>query len=164
MPIISNTSPLLNLAIIDHLNLLRQQFGQIFIPSAVLAELKPDTGYPGVERLEQALAAAWIRVIDLKDNRLAQVLMLELDQGEAATIALALEQGHSQILMDEREGRAKAKALGLTPVGVLGVLLRAKREGELVSVKEVMQSLRTEAGFFIADHLFEAILVEAGEQ
>jgi predicted nucleic acid-binding protein len=162
MPIISNTSPLLNLAIIDHLHLLRQQFGQIFIPPPVLAELKPDTGYPGVERLEQALAAAWIRVIELKDNRLAQVLMLELDQGEAATIALALEQGYNQILMDERDGRAKA--LGLTPVGVLGVLLRAKREGELVSVKEVMQSLRTEAGFFIADHLFEAILVEAGEQ
>jgi predicted nucleic acid-binding protein len=155
---------LLNLAIIDHLHLLRQQFEHIFIPPPVLAELKPDTGYPGVERLEQALAAAWVRVVELKENKLVQALMLELDQGEAATIALALEQGHSQILMDERDGRVKAKALGLKPVGVLGVLLRAKIEGELVSVKEAMQALRTEAGFFIADHLFEAILTEAGEQ
>jgi predicted nucleic acid-binding protein len=52
--------------------------------------------------------------------------MLELDQGEAAAIALALELEHRQILMDERDGRAKAKALGLQPVGVRGVLLRAK--------------------------------------
>ena len=164
MPIISNTSPLLNLAIIDHLDLLRQQFGQIFIPPPVLTELKPNTGYPGVERLEQALAAMWVRVVDLTDNKLAQALMLELDQGEAAAIALALEQGHGQILMDERDGRVKAKALGLKPVGVLGVLLRAKIEGDLVSVKEAMQALRADAGFFIDDQLFEAILTEAGEQ
>jgi uncharacterized protein len=40
MPVISNTSPLLNLAIIEHLFLLPQQFGQIYIPAAVFAELK----------------------------------------------------------------------------------------------------------------------------
>ena len=115
MPIISNTSPLLNLAIIDHLHLLHQQFGQILIPPMVLAELKPDTGYPGVERLEQALLDRWLQVVELKDNNLAQALMLELDKGEAATIALALEQRHTHILMDEREGRAKAKTLGVKP-------------------------------------------------
>jgi predicted nucleic acid-binding protein len=106
----------------------------------------------------------WVRVVDLTDNKLARALMLELDQGEAAAIALVLEQGQSQILTDERDGRAKAKALGLKPVGVLGVLLRAKIEGDLVSVKEAMQALRVDAGFFIDDHLFEAILTEAGEQ
>jgi predicted nucleic acid-binding protein len=49
-------------------------------------------------------------------------------------------------------------------IRVLGVLLRAKLEGELVSVKEAMQALRADAGFFIADDLFEATLTEAGEQ
>lgn len=164
MPIISNTSPLLNLAIIDHLHLLQQQFGQILIPPMVLEELKPDTGYPGAKRIEQAMRAGWVRVVELKDNNLAQALMLELDKGEAAAIALALEQGHIQILMDERDGRAKAKMLGVRPVGVLGVLLRAKKQGDLASVKIVMQALKTEAGFFIANDLFEAIIAEAGEQ
>jgi hypothetical protein len=47
MPVVSNTSPLLNLAIINHLFLLPQQFGQVLIPQAVLAELKIDQDLPG---------------------------------------------------------------------------------------------------------------------
>lgn len=54
--------------------------------------------------------------------------------------------------------------MGLTPVGVLGVLLRAKREGDVASVKSAMLTLRREVGFFIADDLFQAILIEAGER
>ncbi len=55
MPVVSNTSPLLNLAIIDHLFLLPQQFGQILIPQAVLAELKVDQALPGSSRLREAI-------------------------------------------------------------------------------------------------------------
>ena len=163
MPIISNTSPLLNLAIINHLHLLQQQFGQILVPPVVLEELKPDTGYPGAERIEQALREGWLQVVELKDNNLAQALMLELDKGESAAIALALEQKQSRILMDERDGRAKAKMLGVQPVGVLGVLLRAKNQGAVTSVKATMQALKAEAGFFIADDLFKTIIAAAGE-
>lgn len=46
MPVVSNTSPVLNLAIIQQLDLLRQQFGEVLIPPAVLAELKIDSNYP----------------------------------------------------------------------------------------------------------------------
>ena len=65
--------------------------------------------------------------------------------------------------MDERDGRQRAKALGLHPVGVLGVLLRAKRDQQLTSVASALQALRDEAGFFVADELASAILAEAGE-
>lgn len=164
MPIVSNTSPLLNLAIINHLDLLPRQFGEVVIPPTVLLELKPGTNYPGANLIQQALDAQWLRVVKLTASHLAQALMLELDQGEAAAIALALELGHQQVLIDEREGRAKAKALGLQPIGILGVLLRAKFDGQITSVEAVMQSLQREAGFFIADKLFEAILIEAGER
>lgn len=89
--------------------------------------------------------------------------MLELDQGEAAAIALALECNITRIIIDEADGRATAKALGLQPIGILGILLRAKHEGKLESVKSEMQKLRHEAGFFIAESLFQRILTEAGE-
>jgi predicted nucleic acid-binding protein len=50
MPVVSNTSPILNLAIIGRLDLLRQQFSEVLIPPMVLQELKVDTELPGVER------------------------------------------------------------------------------------------------------------------
>jgi len=47
MPAVSNTSPILNLAIIDYLFLMREQFGQLFIPPAVLHELRIEEDLPG---------------------------------------------------------------------------------------------------------------------
>jgi predicted nucleic acid-binding protein len=164
MPAVSNTSPLLNLAIINQLHLLQQRFVEVLIPPVVLAELKPGTDYPGTERIQHALDAQWLRVVELKDDTLARALRLELDLGEAAAIAIAIELSHTQILMDERDGRAKAKALGLQPVGILGVLLRAKLAGQIPSVETSLRALKNEAGFFIDDELYDGVLIEAGEK
>jgi len=164
MPVVSNTSPILNLAIVGQLDLLRQQFTEVLIPPAVLTELKPQVDFPGSASVRRALETQWLRVVELTDVHLSHALMLELDDGEAAAIALALELDIKQILMDERDGRTKANALGLHPVGVLGILLRAKRDGVLSSVATTVQALRQEAGFFVADDLLEAILREADER
>lgn len=91
------------------------------------------------------------------------MLALELDLGEAEAIALALETDIQQILMDENARRTKAKALGLVPIGVLGILLRAKFQGQLGSVKDAMLALRQDAAFFITDELYQRLLAEAGE-
>ena len=58
---------------------------------------------------------------------------------------------------------AAAKAMGLVPVGVLGVLLRAKRMGNLDSVVTAMRALQDQAGFFINPDLFASLAREAGE-
>ncbi len=163
MLVVSNTSPIMNLAIIHRLVLLRDQFGEALIPLAVREELKPDSELPGAHEVQAALQAGWLRVATPTNSALIQTLSLELDQGEAAAIALAVEMKADFILMDESEGRAKAAALGLRPVGVLGVVLRAKFNGQLASVKEAMTQLRQEAGFFIAEELFNTVLQEAGE-
>ena len=60
MPVVSNTSPLLNLAIIDRLILVKQQFGKIVIPNEVLTELKIDENLPGSQQLREAIASGWI--------------------------------------------------------------------------------------------------------
>jgi predicted nucleic acid-binding protein len=113
MPVVSNTSPILNLAIIDQLDLLRQQFTEVLIPPAVLAELKPESDSPGSASVRRGVEMRWLRVAEIRDVHLSQALRLELDDGEASAIALALELDIRRILMDERDGRAKAKALGL---------------------------------------------------
>jgi len=163
MLVVSNTSPILNLAIVHCLELLHQQFEAVLIPPAVREELQLDSELPGTSEAQAALQSGWLREAVPSNTALVQMLGLELDEGEAAAIALALEVKPEFILMDESEGRAKATALGLRPVGVLGVLLRAKRDGQIDSVKETMTRLRQEAGFFISDELFSAVLQEAGE-
>ena len=55
------------------------------------------------------------------------------------------------MLLDEGEGRRIAKSLGLKVTGVLGVLLRSKHEGRIVSLRETMEPLQTQCGFRIGD-------------
>ena len=91
MPIISNTSPLLNLAIIGHLNLLRQQFTTILTPTAVHAELQLDTIRSGTDALRAAFADDWLQLSTVTNLHLVQSLRLDLDAGESEAIALAFD-------------------------------------------------------------------------
>lgn len=158
MPAVSNTSPILNLAIVGQLDLLRQQFGQIQIPPAVLDELKIAEGRPGSQPIQTAVATGWIQVQLVNNQSLVHLLRQTLDGGEAEAIALALELHADRILLDERDGRKVAKSLGLQVTGVLGVLLRAKASGELPSLQPVMDELTQNAGFRIAPELLAKVL------
>lgn len=163
MLVVSNTSPLLNLAIIGQLDLLRLQFEQVVIPSEVLQELRVDEALPGSKELASALTQTWLEVRALQNDTLQRALVSELDGGEAAAIALAVEMNVAQILMDESDGRARARTFGLQPIGVLGILLRAKREGQISSLRDLMAQLETEAGFFIDSKLYNELIAAAQE-
>lgn len=163
MPAVSNTSPLFNLAAIHQLHLLRRSFHEIFIPDAVREELEPVRDYPGVAAIHQAIGKGWIAIETVRNRSRVRTLEQDLGRGEAEAIALAQESGRRRILIDEREGSRIAEQAGLEPVGVLGVLLRAKREGELTSVESAMALLRDEVGFFIHRDLFRRVLELAGE-
>ncbi len=163
MPVVSNTSPILGLAAVHCLHLLKQQFERLEIPPTVFSELKTQTDFRGTGEIEQALQEGWIYQVEVDDLSLVQALSLDLDRGEAEAIALALQRGCSQVLMDETDGRERAKAMALKPIGALGVLLRAKQDGEIASMRQAMLALRQEIGFYIADELFDLILAQAGE-
>jgi hypothetical protein len=90
MPVISNTSPILNLAIVDRMKLLRQQFGEILIPHAVLDELKVNEELPGSQAIREAISSGWIQIQAVSNEPLAQLLKQTLDRGEAEAIALLL--------------------------------------------------------------------------
>ncbi|MEI6370081.1 MAG: tetratricopeptide repeat protein, partial [Nostocales cyanobacterium ELA608] len=160
MPVISNTSPLLNLAIIDQLDLLRQQFGEILIPKAVLEELRVEEILPGSDHLREALVAGWLQVREVNNPSLVQLLQRDLDRGEAEAIALALLLDADWIILDERDGRRIAKSFGLQVTGILGVVIRASRNGQISSLPLVINQLREEAGFHIAQNLLSQILKE----
>lgn len=163
MRAVSNTSPLLNLAIIGHLGLLQSQFDEVLIPPGVLKELRLDDLLPGAVALREALADGWIRVSEIEDPPVVALLRRTLDLGESEAIALAIEVKPDYVLMDERDGRQVAGSLDLPVTGALGVLLRAKLEGTLPSLQQALVALEEKAGFRIGRDLVRQVLAAAGE-
>jgi predicted nucleic acid-binding protein len=163
MPVISNTSPISNLALIDRLDLLRIQFQKILIPDAVSRELKALSNPRAKATVEAALTDGWIEVRSVGSIHLATLLNVTLHAGESEAIALAVETNASCTLLDEREARAAAVQMNLTITGVLGVLLRGKKHGDIARLAPEMERLRKEAHFFIAPVLERRMLDLAGE-
>ena len=163
MPVVSNTSPILSLAVIGKLSLLHDQFGEILIPNAVLEELRIQEDLPGCQAIREALKDEWLRIQEVSDQSLVRVLQRELDNGEAAAITLAVQVKAKWILLDEKEGRKIAKSLGLKVTGVLGILLRARHEGRLPSMQKAMDQLRDRAGFRIKAELYADLMRKNGE-
>ena len=144
---VSNTSPVSNLASIGRLELLKSQFSTVWIPDGVASELAahPD---PIVQNLIQnAIREQWIQVGTPQDSGLLRVLLLQLHRGEAEAIALATDLKADIALIDEQEGRQLASRVGLAVTGVLGILLRAKRAGEITAVKPEIDLLWSKARF-----------------
>jgi len=90
-------------------------------------------------------------------------LRRDLDRGEAATIALAVELHANLVLLDEQDGRRAAQRMGLRPLGVLGILLEAKKRGHIPVVKPLVDDLRQTAGFYLSDAVYQSVLNLAKE-
>ncbi len=164
MRVVSNTSPICNLAAIDQLHLLRDQFDRVLIPNAVHDELLPISNRPEWGAIARALEEEWLSVLPVEDRDTVNALTLDLDLGESEAIALALQLELPTVLIDESDGRTIAARMGLQPTGVLGVLLKAKAQGKLDSVRSAMIDLRRKGGFFIHSKLFAEIVRLAGEE
>lgn len=155
-----DTSPLIFLAHLDRLDLLRRSADEILVPPAVLRELqaKPESS---ISRIDAA-RRTWLRLEAPKGKNFLRVLRLELDEGEAEAIALAYEQSADRTVIDDLAGRRFARRLELPIVGTLGLLLAARLRGDIDSIKNEIDALR-EAGFYASESLVNEVLRAAGE-
>jgi len=161
MIIVSDTSPIINLAAIGHLHLLPDLFAEVVIPQAVYHEIVIlGAGEPGAQEI---MKASWVKVVGATNQLLLPKLLHELDPGEAEAIALALDLHADYILMDEATGRNIALSYNLQPLGVLGILLRAKQKQLVSLVCPLMDRLQSEANFFIDRNLYQHIRAAANE-
>ncbi|MFN6478407.1 DUF3368 domain-containing protein [Nostoc sp. DedQUE07] len=126
MIVVSDTSPINNLAAINHLHLLQQLYGTVLIPEAVYREVT-DPNFPVAGAIE-VQTFIWIQTRPVQDRTLVEVLSNELDIGEAEAIALALEMKADRVLIDERHDRMVAARLKLGYTGILGILVEAKSQ------------------------------------
>lgn len=125
MIVVSDTTPLIGLASIDRLNLLRELFEEVYIPQAVFDETVT-FGREDSRAKEEVSNSTWIHVVQVKDRLAVNVLLDEMDVGEVETIVLASELSADWVLMDEKKGRRKLSQLNIHKIGTLGVLLKAK--------------------------------------
>ena len=161
MKIVSNSSPLINLARIGKLGLLRDLYNELIIPEAVWHEVVvKGAGQPGADEVE---SADWIQRQAARNKELVQALRQDLDAGEAEAIALSLEIGADLLLMDEHLGRDTARHLDMRYIGLIGALVEAKRRGLIPAVKPNLDALRDIAGFRVEDALYARVLKVEGE-
>ncbi len=164
MIVVSNTSPITNLAAIGQLDLLRQLYTCVIIPTAVYNEMvKANKLVPGAIEVQ---TLPWIQSQAIMDfDRVTEILESQenIDLGEAEAIVLTLELNADLLLMDERRGRTLATGYGLNVTGLLGVLLQAKRNGLISTVKPLLDRLIEQADFRVSSQLYTTILEYAGE-
>ena len=164
MIVVSDTSPITNLAAINQLNLLQRLYTRLVIPTAVYNEMvRVDKLVPGAIEVQ---TLPWIQTQTIAASQ--QVKMLReseenIDLGEAEAIILALELKADLLLMDERRGREVAMRYGLQVTGLLGVLLQAKGNRLIPAVKPLMERLIEQADFRVSNQLYATILEFAGE-
>lgn len=158
MIVVSDTSTITNLAAIERLPLLAQLYTQVIIPNAVYCELV-DLEFP-VPGTVEVQSASWLQVRQVVQYRVVEQLQNEarLDLGESEAIALALELDAELLLIDERRGRAEATRLGLRITGLLGILIEAKHQSLIPSVKSLMDALIATSEFRVSPALYNQIL------
>jgi predicted nucleic acid-binding protein len=162
MIVVSNTSPLTNLTTIGQFDLLRRLYGDVHIPEAVWDELNAGgMTWPGRDAVAEA---TWIHRHQVRNGTAVAALLDDLDQGEAEAIVLALELGADLLLVDEADGRHHAQRLGLHVTGVIGTLRAAKEKRLIDAVRPHLDALRSVAGFYIGEDLYQFVLGTVGER
>jgi predicted nucleic acid-binding protein len=161
MIIVSDTSPVSNLILIERLDILHKLFAEIIVPTAVDAEIRALAQFG--KDLSEYETAGWIKIAAPTNLQKVQNLQTNLDEGEAQAIALALELNCELLLMDERIGTNIARLEGLQTVGLVGVLIKAKEQQIIKEVREVLNELKNIAGFWLDTKLEQKILEQLGE-
>jgi predicted nucleic acid-binding protein len=155
-----DASPLIFLARTGLLEVLRRATQRIVVPSEVAAEVRARAGRDD-EAVAALATAEWLHVAATAAVP-HSIALWDLGPGESATIAIAAQSPDAVAVLDDRPARACAAAHRVRCIGTLGLLLAAKRRGELPAVRPHVDAL-VRAGFFLSAPVREAVLRQAEE-
>ena len=159
--VIVNSTPLIVLAHIGNLDLLRQIYGEIVIPQAVYDEVTQKNDVAS-SALKSALS--WIKVISINDTDKYAMYKAKLHAGEVEVMILAQEEPRADlVIIDDNTAKKTAKYLRLSVTGTIGVLLKAKSEGYIDAVAPLIDKIK-DNGFYISDNIVDIALKQANEK
>lgn len=154
--IVINTGPLIAFGKMKALELLEELPYQFILPVQVQSEI-----LAGSHKGKTVSIPPWIRVVPLR-SPLSQLSLASLDAGEAAVIELALQDNISDVCIDEIKGRRAAVASGLTVIGSLGLLGKARTLNIISSIRPLIIRAQT-SGVYYDSNLVESFLGRFGE-
>ena len=134
---------------VGELDLLQKVYGQIVTTPEIAAEF----GEPLPE---------WVEIAEVKDKYRQTILELQIDKGESSAIALALETPASVVILDDYKARKIAERLGVTFTGTIGVIIKAKLNGTISSIKPILEKIK-QTDFRLSGEIETQALKEADE-
>jgi predicted nucleic acid-binding protein len=150
--VVADSSALIALNDVIMLDRLSPLFEEFLVPRAVEEEIARTVSL-----------RAWMTPVVVSPPIHPLIAAAGLDPGEAEALSLAIERPGHSVLVDERRARRTAKALGLPVIGTVGLVVRAKNDGLIGSIRPILEAL-VRKRFFLSDSLIEDALRDAGEQ
>lgn len=153
MIVVSDSSPLHYLVLIQADHVLPQLYGRVIVPTTVLHELEHPHAPPQV-RQWLAHRPSWLEVLQAAPHAVPD----RLEEGESAAIELAVTLNADLLLVDDLPARVYASQRGLAITGTLGVMRDAARQG-LLSIRDALARLQ-ETTFRVTPDLCRQIIEE----
>lgn len=157
MVTVCNSTPIISLSSVGQFYILHQLFGEVIIAEAVYQEIKAKQSY-GYREID----APFIKVMPIQGRADCDLLLKELDKGEAETIILAKEVNATRVLIDENIGYKLAKKEGLNVVRTLSILLKAKEVGLIPALKPILDEMVSN-GRWYSQTVYQSVLERAKE-
>jgi predicted nucleic acid-binding protein len=155
---VANASPIIVLAKAGYLKLLTELSTELLVPEPVAAEILAG---PEADPARRALEKGWgLRIAPLSIPN--ELLELRLGAGETAVLAVARERAPCVAILDDAAARVSAGVFGVSLIGTLGVVLRAKKRGLVPAAAEVLKALRA-VGLHLDDRTIRLALGRFGE-
>jgi len=147
MKVVSDTTAITTLLKAGQVCLLRELFEKVFVPQAVWAELMAfHSELPDFVEL---------RAVSNVSQRLPGTETL--GRGEAEALLLAKELNVRLLVTDDRKARLAARRLNIGCIGLVGMVVQAKRAGKISSVRDLLETIETKGGLYLSD----AVIAEA---
>lgn len=147
--VISDASCLIVLTKVDAVTLLKVVFGSVITTPEIASEIGFDLPY-------------WIKIQSPLSDNVIGSMPASVDRGEASAIALALEMPGSTLIIDDLKARNYAIRLGLHVTGTIGVLIKAKLDGHIPSIRPFVEKVR-QTNFRFSDSVERNAYLLAGE-
>ncbi|MCI5150389.1 MAG: hypothetical protein D3916_13555 [Candidatus Electrothrix sp. MAN1_4] len=139
MIVISNSSPLIALSRINHLDIFKKMFGKIYIPDTVYQETVLQSSYSiQTTNIRKAVEK---KIIVVEQPTTNHTFRRTIDAGERGVLNLAFDREADLLIIDDKKARNEAKELGFRTVKTSTLFRHAEKMGFIPSYAAVLSEL-----------------------